>query len=261
MCVSVVCFEERSGVVVMNRPWVFLRDDDVWTDDAVFLELASFYAQHNIPVVYGVIPNRLEPRMIKVLRDTKKINPGLVDIVQHGFRHINYAQTGSLKYEFGEGRTLAQQQDDIRSGMAIMHGVFGKYFTPAFIPPYHGYAQGTLKIVQQLGFSVFSAGKKTAFPGKTVLDLPARVSLNKFQPDGAAQVLRVEEMLARFQQELGGGGMIGVVFHHRFIKTSSDMRAMKVFSKFLARMRDDGEVRLVIFSDLIRLYMKKAVLA
>lgn len=245
----------------MNRPLVFLRDDDIGTDDGIFFELASFYSERHIPVVYGVIPDRLELRMISVLRKAKKIDPGLVDIVQHGFRHINYAAPKLAKYEFGARRTYAQQLQDIKSGLGIMRNIFSEDFTPAFIPPYHGYNQDTLKIIQELGFSIFSAGQLAALSGKAFLDLPARVSLNEFQPDGSSRVLNVQEMMATFRRVFVTGGVIGIVFHHHLIKTSADMRAMKDFFRSLVRWRDEEKIRFGLFSDFIRAQAKKSAVA
>ena len=48
-------------------------------------------------------------------------------------------------------------------GLKKMRLAFGEYFTPAFVPPYHGYDERTLQVLHEEGFQVFSAGSS---PGK-----------------------------------------------------------------------------------------------
>ncbi len=238
--------------VAMFLPCVFLRDDDIWSDDEVFLELSGFLKELRLPVIYGVIPLRLEPRMAVVLKNAKKSDPALVDIVQHGYQHANHAAAGVAKYEFGPGRSNDRQHKDMSAGLKIMHRSFGAMFTPAFIPPYHGYDRATLDAVEDLGFRIFSAGKKAALSGRSFLDLPARVALNKYAPDGTPLAFDSRDMIAQWRRAAAGRGVIGLVYHHRAIKGADDMTAIKTFFRFLALLRDQGHVRLALFSDLLR---------
>jgi len=228
----------------------FLRDDDVWQDDDVFFELDAFARANSLPVNYAVIPCRLEGRMAGVLREAKLSAPGLLDIVQHGYKHINYNSAGGAKYEFGPGRSYRQQYRDIEAGMKAMASSFGPLFTPAFVPPYHGFNATTLKVVEALGFSVFSAGKRAGVPLTGVADLPAEVSLNDYRADGRPAALDLPVMLGKARRAFREGGVIGFVYHHGVIRKTADMKAMKMFLRFLIRLRESGQLRTAGFSEL-----------
>ncbi len=234
-------------------PYIFLRDDDVWSDDDIFLELLSFLKELSVPVIYGVIPARLEPQMVAVLSRAKRENPDLLDIAQHGFQHVNYANDGASKYEFGAGRNYDEQYQDMQEGQKLLQGAFGSLLTPAFIPPYHGFDGVTLDIVDKLGFQVFSAGKKVGFLREFIFDLPARVALNEYRSNGVPMVFDSRQMLLRLRRELLVGGIIGLVYHHRAIRHVSDMKALKLLLRYLAGLRDRGVVRCCLFSDILRL--------
>lgn len=235
----------------MSVPYIFLRDDDVWSDDEIFLELSCFLKKLRLPVIYGIIPSRLEPRLRDILKRAKIHDPDLLDIVQHGFQHVNVAPPGKSKYEFGAGRSFCQQYKDIGDGLKIMQRSFGSSFTPAFMPPYHGFDVATLQVVEKLGFKVFSAGKKAVLSGKSFCDLPARVALNQYRPDGVSLAFDSRMMVARCRREMRCG-MIGLVYHHRAIKDAADMRAIKLFFRFLAQAQERRDVRLFLFSQWIR---------
>ena len=53
---------------------------------------------------------------------------------------------------------MRPRREDIRQGLKKMRQAFGKHFTPAFVPPYHGYDERTLQVLHEEGFQVFSAG-------------------------------------------------------------------------------------------------------
>ncbi len=235
----------------MSVATVFLRDDDVWEDDEIFLELDAFARAHEVPINYGVIPFRLESRMAKFLRKAKIADPKVVDILQHGYRHVNYNKAGTSKYEFGPGRSYRQQYRDIETGKKLMRRSFGQEFTPVFVPPYHGFNAATLKAVAALGFAAFSAGKNAAGLSTEVKDVPATVPLNRYGADGKPFVLDIQSMLVKARRAIEGGVVTGFVYHHRVIGSSADMRAMKVFLRFLVRSRDKRQVRLSGISGLI----------
>jgi hypothetical protein len=252
----------NSGYGVrVSVPDVFIRDDDVWIVDGNFLELFSFLIEKKIPVIYGIIPARLDKGMASFLRKAKRKYPDLLDIVQHGYAHENYALRGQAKYEFGPGRTYQQQYHDIAKGWEILRKQFGRLWTPGFIPPYHGYDQATLNVVVKLQIPLFSAGKK-AFASGNVLDFPARVSLNKYDKNSVPLPFDLRSMLTRTLSKLEPGKVTGLVYHHRAIKTTADMKAIKEFLRGVVKWRDQGRLRLVLFSDFLanRICPKKKII-
>lgn len=151
---------------------LFIRNDDVWTLDRPFRYYFDLAQEHQIPVVHAVIPAKIDKETIRFLNRAKEKNPHLLDMVQHGWRHANYSM-GSSKYEFGPKRSLKLQREDMNKGFKKMQDAFGQNFTPAFVPPYHGYDQSTLAVLKTAEFKVFSANKLSKL---NLIDLPVQVS-------------------------------------------------------------------------------------
>ncbi len=236
----------------MSLPVIFIRDDDVWAKDAVFLDLFGALCELRVPVIYGIVPALLKKNMAAFLKGQKARDPYLFDIVQHGWTHRDHSRGGNDKYEFGPRRTYRQQLADMARGKKLMAEQFGPYFMPAFVPPYHGYDENTIKAVVRSRFPVFSAGEKTAARTTAFWDLPARVSLNDYAEDGTPVGISTRDMLGRMLPSLRPGRMTGLVFHHRVIRTKSELGAILMFFRAVARMKRNGQIRIVLFSDLLR---------
>lgn len=229
---------------------VFIRDDDVYKKDGVLLSLMEFCLQKDIPVVYAVIPATLTRSLAKKLNSAKREFPHLIDIVQHGWRHVNHNARSSCKYEFGSGRSYGQQKEDMRKGRDKMLHFFGKNFTPAFVPPYHGYDRTTLSLVRGMKLKIFSADRTLERGGNDFLNLPAELSLNRYSKDGRPLPLSLRVLAKRtFRQLRTGGSCLGLVFHHRSLKKKAHLEDFKKFLLMLKILAEEGHIRLTLFSD------------
>jgi len=165
--------------------------------------------------------------------------------------HADYSGDPVNKYEFGPARPLAVQRRDMAKGLAMIRRMLGVALTPAFVPPYHGYDDTTLRVVQELGFRIFSAGETARLRG-ACLDLPARISLNDYDQDGRPVPLSAAAMLRRVLARLRPGQLNGIVFHHWVLQKSSEVEAMKGLFRALGRLRDRGELQIVLFSEILK---------
>jgi len=238
-----------------KRQCLFIRDDDVFNTSDVFLKTFRLFKAYKIPIVYGVIPGSVSRPAVRFLKQEKRRNPALLDIAQHGWRHKNHNPSRSPsgdKYEFGPSRSAMQQKKEVLQGYASMKKLFGEYFTPAFIPPYHGYDQTTLAIMKELRIPLFSAGRKTVLPGKSYLDLPAQISLNDYTEKGMPLPLNARIMINRIllgmHREIP---IIGAVFHHRALRASAAFAEMKKLAMFIDKLQP-YQIRVILFSDLLR---------
>ena len=231
---------------------LFIRDDDVSALSDPFLFLMQTALETGIPVVYGVIPERADKPLIRCLKALKQETPGALDIVQHGWTHEDHSLKGEKKYEFGPLRAAQQQLTDIQSGLTLMRRVFGKTFTPAFVPPYHGFDAATLKSVRESGFKAFSAGRVRADVPQGCLDLPAMVSLNTYAADGTPQPVSAAVMLSCVRQALRPGALTGAVLHHEVFAGARERVALKRFFQGIRRWQEEGELKVVLFSDILR---------
>lgn len=231
------------------KKYVFLRDDDVYKYDKKFLSIFKFLKSHHIPIIYAVIPGRIEKRLADFLNKEKNKSPLLFDIAQHGWRHINYSHSLGNKYEFGKNRTYKKQKEDIIKGYQKMLTTFGNNFTQAFVPPFHGYDKSTLKIIKDLGINIFSAGAKLRNLPHQLLEFPASLALNDYTKTGTPKSANIQIMLKRFLCYLDTNTKIkGIVFHHSAIKNKKELKEIKFFFLFLKKLEDAGKIKLILFS-------------
>ncbi|MCM8797659.1 MAG: DUF2334 domain-containing protein [Candidatus Omnitrophica bacterium] len=239
---------------------IFIRDDDVYRYSKIFLELFNFLKVHHLPVVYAVVPALADSLVIQILNKEKNRNPFLFDIVQHGWKHKNYSKNLLHKYEFGHLRSYRQQEKDIRMGYQVMSRLFANNFLPAFVPPYHGYNQDTLKIIKTMKIPVFSAGKPTGIVQEDFIDLPAQISLNDYTVYGRPISMEAKRMIAGFLNRLAqkNDQRIGMVFHHDAIKNKRQFNELKIFFLFLKKMEKEDLIKITLFSEIL-CKRKKAV--
>lgn len=134
-----------------------------------------------------------------------------------------------------------------------MKSNFGKNFTPAFVPPYHGYDQNTLDAVNRLKIPIFSAGRFHGFLKKDFVELPTRFSLNSYDRAGTPQLQKTSLVTRLFLKNLKTcSGLLGIVAHHRAIKTSADLEEIKKFAYFLKKLEKKKIIKFILFSDILR---------
>lgn len=234
----------------MNQ-FLFIRDDDVWALDKSFCSFFDFMLGQEIPIVYGVIPAKLEEDMAVFLRRAKERNPQLLDIVQHGFAHCNYAAAGEHKYEFGPARTYTQQFEDISEGRKIMRHWFGDLVTPGFIPSYHSDDAHTIDAIEALNIPLYSSRLKVPRPDKKFLELPAQIWANKADAKGIPAPLDFHGLSRDLATVLAAGPIAGLVFRHHMMVEPRDQDVLKALMQLVLKKRSWGELRTVLFSDLL----------
>jgi peptidoglycan/xylan/chitin deacetylase (PgdA/CDA1 family) len=229
----------------------FIRNDDVWRLDQRFRFFFDMAMEHDLPVVHAVIPGKMDKSLIRFLCRAKEKTPRSLDIVQHGWVHADHGADAGIKYEFGPLRAYGAQREDIQQGQKKMRLAFGENFTPAFVPPYHGYDERTLRVLHEEGFRIFSAG--TPRPGlkKRFMELPAQISFSRYEGDrtGIHQARDVIGILAR---GIHRRALSGVVTHHADFSTVAARRELKRFFDSAAALRDKKEWRILLFSDIWR---------
>lgn len=235
----------------MPRAHIFIRNDDACTLDKKFQFFFDAARDHAVPVIYAVIPARMDKPFIRFLRKAKEKTPQLLDIVQHGWQHANHSSEFGRKYEFGPLRSVSQQRSDIQQGLQFMRSSFGDLFTPAFVPPYHGYNQETWDILCEEQFKIFSAGKNALKKRSGMIDLPAEISFTRYEHNVAAinPASFVIENLARNPKR---SSLLGVLTHHADFKSASSRKELTSFFRQVAVSMERGIWRLLLFSDLIK---------
>jgi|CXWL01.1.fsa_nt_gi hypothetical protein len=231
--------------------FLFIRNDDVWNLDPFFRDFFDFMLNWKIPVVYGVIPAILQEDAALFLLRAKEKSPKLLDIVQHGYAHHNYAAAGEHKYEFGSARSYAEQLNDIASGMKIMRRWFGELVTPGFIPPYHAYNAKTIDAIEALEIPLHSARLKVPRSGKKFIDLPAQIWANEADENGVPSPLDFQGLSRDLASVLASGPITGMVFRHHMMTGPRDKDVLMALMRLVLQQRTTGKIRTVLFSDLL----------
>ncbi len=202
---------------------IFFRDDDVRDSDINFKRFIGLFLWHGIPVHLAVIPGNMTPRCGAFLRQCLKKHPELIEIGQHGYKHLNYSQNVISKYEFGARRTYTEQKKDMVKGKSILSKVTKDDLI--FTPPWHGFNENTLKIIFELGFLGISLDRKSRIPENVypVRNIMTSVYFNKRNLKGwfveEADVI-IDEIKA------APGIVVGIQTHHNEFKSDQEFKKL-----------------------------------
>lgn len=225
---------------------LFFRDDDVAEDEPALRRMLELFARCAVPLNLAVIPGRLTEAATKLLRKYLKAHPGLFEVNQHGWMHVNHETTGR-KCEFGPGRSEAEQLADIARGRQIMTAAFGADFSAVFVPPWNRCTEATLRALDQPGFEALSQLKgKTAVTGDNFIELSVTLDLHRWK--GGATLRSPGEIVTELMAQINAGEIIGVMLHHQVM----DERAFSFLARLLDELRAQSCVRMHTFQSLLK---------
>ncbi|MDE1919905.1 MAG: DUF2334 domain-containing protein [Candidatus Omnitrophica bacterium] len=229
---------------------LFIRNDDVWRLDDEFRYFFDSAMDRGIPVVHAVIPGRMDRGLVGFLRRAKEKTPFMLDIVQHGWAHDNHSVDAGTKFEFGPGRSLKNQREDIRRGLESMRRAFGDLFTPAFVPPYHGYDERTLQALSGEGFKIFSAGSRRPGRRRAWIEIPALISFTRYD-QGRKSICRAAQVLAGLTRQVDRQALSGVLTHHEDFRGALRRRELIRFLDYVAALKAKKGWRVMLFSEIL----------
>ncbi len=226
---------------------LFFRDDDVDEDEPTLRRLLQLFLRQDTPINLGVIPGRLTAAGAAFLSGSVSAAPALIELNQHGWRHINHEREGR-KCEFGPSRSYDEQYADIAKGRARMTESFGSNWFPVFIPPWNRCSEDAYRAVDQLGFAAFSAKQGNAVaPGYSFKEISITVDLIRWR--GGVRLKPSEEIVDELIEQLSRPQSIGVMLHHKVM----DESAFSLLSSLLDTFASDPIVRFHNFQSLARL--------
>jgi hypothetical protein len=101
------------------------------------------------PIALAVIPNLTSEALAERLDKQQS-----VVVLQHGWRHANYAGNG--RNEYPGNRTAADVSRELRCGRDILSSLFGAQAIPVFAPPWHGFDDCFLPLLRENGITAIS---------------------------------------------------------------------------------------------------------
>ncbi len=136
------------------------RDDDVTTNGPQLQRLLSFAEETSMSL--AVIPAKLQEDLAPLLKVQNNIN-----VVQHGYAHINHAPTSEKKAEFRNHRDTQILRQEISEGHQILNDAFGYQFMAMFVPPWNRMSDESISLLKDIGLDFLST-----FTPRNLLDGP-----------------------------------------------------------------------------------------
>ena len=192
---------------------IFFRDDDVDEDEESLRRLLDIFVRRNVALNLAVIPGCLTDSAIRYLGGHRDTYPDLIELNQHGWRHVNHEREGR-KCEFGISRTFSEQLSDIALGMAKMTSAFGDSWVPVFVPPWNRCTEHTCRALDQSGFLVLSRDEDGA-PVSGYGFREISISLDLYKWRGGAAMRPVVEILQDLILQMAQPKWTGVMLHHK----------------------------------------------
>lgn len=108
------------------------RDDDTEDETPALDRLLDLAARHNLPLALAVVPKRATEALAARLKREPH-----VFVLQHGWRHRNYAPEGEKKVELGAHRPADAVLDELSRGFDRLRTRFPEKFLPVLVPPWN----------------------------------------------------------------------------------------------------------------------------
>ncbi len=144
------------------------RDDDATQLTEKLEQLDQLSRHHHVPLGIAVIPAYLDQSLIDFVKTRPHIN-----ILQHGYAHQSYADTGAKKIEIGGQRNNSSLRDELSVGFEILKGAFNKQFIPVLVPPWNRIEARSYPALQAVGFAGISSmwARKVSHPAPGLLQV------------------------------------------------------------------------------------------
>lgn len=252
---------------------VTFRNDDVNTLTPELQRFTDLLLEQNLPITHTVEPGNMTKETIGWLRRLKSSHPKLIEIVQHGWKHIRYGAG-----EFSDERSYEEQYHDLSEGKKRMEEAFGTDFFPMLTFPFGCYNEDTLKAADRLGYKVISSnfncrisrqvfyligrllhrsriyGRTVSYhlkyrPGTNLFEIDSSISfISKYFDDFGddCEMLSANEIMERFQSARKFSSVIGFLFHHRYHRKQHHIQLIDDVTQSLKSLTD---VQFVTFEE------------
>jgi peptidoglycan/xylan/chitin deacetylase (PgdA/CDA1 family) len=185
------------------------RDDD--TEDATpalnrLLELAR---KHALPLALAVVPKRVTEALAVRLADEPK-----VAVLQHGWRHRNYASDGEKKMELGDHRPEDVVIDELARGFDRLRTRLPDKFLPVLVPPWNRIADSIRQQRRLAGLIGLSTIGPADSGGRHVVNVHVDImAWRPPRPLGRAELYAL--LCGEIERRLAGDAEpVGIMTHH-----------------------------------------------
>jgi hypothetical protein len=127
------------------------RDDDAADSGPALDRLLGLHRASGVPLALAVVPAHATP----ALADRLAAEPG-VDLLQHGYAHLNHASPGEKKAELGPHRPAMVVLGELGTGWLALERLFGHRALSVMVQPWNRIAPALVPTLPEIGFSGLS---------------------------------------------------------------------------------------------------------
>jgi hypothetical protein len=150
------------------------RDDDAADSGPALDRLLGLHRQTDTPLSLAVVPAHATPALANRLA----AEPG-VDLLQHGYAHLNHAAPGEKKAELGPHRPAMIVLGELGTGWLALERLFGGRALSVMVPPWNRIAPVLVPTLPEIGFSGLSTfgPRRRPRPVRGLLQINTHVDL------------------------------------------------------------------------------------
>jgi hypothetical protein len=196
------------------------RDDDAVKATRRLHRLLSIAAY--VPISLAVIPAAADAELAEWLNQLFRLGGDTrIGVLQHGWRHINYAGNGK-KSEFPPGRSRVAVTSDLATGQSRLTKLFGPRAVAVLVPPWNRFDPCFLPLLVECGLMGVSCvnPRRAPQPAPGIAQVNVHVDLVSWSTDrrfiGEAAALGgiVAHLRARRLLEVDAVEPTGILTHH-----------------------------------------------
>ena len=190
------------------------RDDDAADVDPALDRLLVLQRDTSAPLALAVVPARATAALAQRLAG----EPG-IDVLQHGYAHLNHATPPDKKIELGLQRPAMIVLGELGTGWMALERLFAAQALPVMVPPWNRIADILVPTLPEIGYRGLSTfgPRKRAQPVRGFLQVNTHIDLIDWKGGGGfvgedAALAALVEALGRSRR--GDGEPIGLLSHH-----------------------------------------------
>lgn len=202
----------RKGVV-------WWRDDDAVDASPALDRLLTIQQACAVPLSLAVVPAQATPALAARLREVPD-----VDVLQHGYAHVNHAAAGEKKkMELGLHRPAMMVLGELGTGWLALERLFGARALAVMVPPWNRIAPPLVHTLPEIGFKGLSTfgPRLRPHPTRGLLEINTHVDLIDWKGErgfvgetAALETLVAALTRARAASPPASAEPVGILSHH-----------------------------------------------
>ena len=190
------------------------RDDDAADVGPALERLLAIHRDTGAPVALAVVP----AKATQALADRLAGEPG-VDVLQHGYAHVNHAAPGdNKKIELGTERPATLVLGELGTGRMALERLFGARPLPVLVPPWNRIAPVLVPTLPEIGFAGLSTfgARRRMHPVRGLLEVNTHVDLIDWKGGRGfvGEAAALDALVAALARARISGEPVGVLSHH-----------------------------------------------